>query len=192
MFNAIAKYTTLFLSAFLLSNTASAATLNLYEQPAQNAKVVGTIDPSKGVMLIYTPKDSEWVKVADPQNGNVGWIKQVDLGKDTPTVTFTHRTLDNGKGTETYELIKTGNPLNLTDEQIKQNLERFEAHQKAMNESLQKSYQDMMKNFNIIFQEQYKYLQENNFPFLAPVTPPPAQKTEQKTTTNSDTTAKTK
>jgi SH3-like domain-containing protein len=71
----------LFITALLAASVSFAKNINLYEQPKTDAKVVATIDPAQGIVPIYTPDKSEWVKIGDPRNGNVGWVKSSDLAK---------------------------------------------------------------------------------------------------------------
>lgn len=65
--------------SLLSSSIAYAVTLNLYDQPKTDAKVVGKIDTESGFVPIFTPKPGDWMKVGDPKNGNVGWIQTKQL-----------------------------------------------------------------------------------------------------------------
>lgn len=67
------------LATALLASYCLAKNINLYDQPKADAKIIGTIDPSKGIVPIFSPKQSEWVKIGDPHNGNVGWVKSSEL-----------------------------------------------------------------------------------------------------------------
>jgi SH3-like domain-containing protein len=84
-----------------LCNISLAKDINLYDQPDEKAKVIGTVDLSAGIIPILTPKEGSWIKVADPRNGNVGWIKSNEMNADggnPSAVTFTQRVINNGSG----------------------------------------------------------------------------------------------
>ena len=56
-----------------------AKNINLYATPAKSATVVGKIDDgAKMVPIISTPQ-GDWMKIGDPENGNVGWINLSDV-----------------------------------------------------------------------------------------------------------------
>lgn len=141
----------------LISNIAfaEAKSLSLYAEPNASAKVVGTIDPANGVIPIFTPKDNEWMKVGDPANGNVGWVKQSDL-KANSSVTFTQKIIQpNGSGSQGYKFDFTNGPKKMSNEEINamitkmQNIQIPPATQKAMTEMLeniQKQWKTMMNN----------------------------------------------
>jgi len=129
--------TTLF--ALSLSSLAIAKSINLYDQP-KNGKIIGTVDSEAGIMTIYTPpKDKDWVKVADPRNGNVGWVKTTDFNSNMP---FTFNVIKSNDGNHTYQIFQYGNmkPYTPTPEQIKAMQTREEAFQRDM----QRMMQDMM------------------------------------------------
>lgn len=59
------------------SNNPASPQISLYEQPDTTSKVTGTVDLSKGIMVIFS-KDG-WTKIANPANGDVGWVKDETL-----------------------------------------------------------------------------------------------------------------
>jgi hypothetical protein len=125
----------LIISLSLLSLSAFAANLPMYDQPQNNAKVTGTIDTSKGIMPIYTPQ-GDWVKIADPRNGNVGWVKKSDLTKATGT-TFT---------------VQYGTS-SMTSAEAQEMVKKMQMDQQAVQQSINKAMQTMMdvwKNFPMI------------------------------------------
>ena len=61
----------------IYSNPIFAQLVNLYYEP--NAKLIGTIDPQHGIIPIFQSKDKVWIKVANPKDGSIGWVKQTDL-----------------------------------------------------------------------------------------------------------------
>lgn len=181
-----------FLLRFLLLNITFSAIawaneINLYEQPKTEAKVVGKIDLSAGVIPIFTPK-GDWIKVADPQNGNVGWIKSTDLnaGTGNSTVTFTQRIINNGKGPSSYQVIEFGQPgKKLTDKEAQEMTKRIELQRQTIQQSAQKVINDMVNEMNRFYQQHWNLM--NNFgslPVIMPIVIIPSQKLSPPNQTN--------
>jgi hypothetical protein len=132
-------------SALLLSAGAYAKTVNLYEQPNDTAKVAGTIDLSAGLVPIFSSKDGLWMKVGDPKNGNVGWVKSSEMsGENGSSVSFTQRIYNNGKGPQTVQFIQYGPAKQrLTDEQAQNMLNRMEEQQLRMQREAEHMFREM-------------------------------------------------
>lgn len=153
-----------------ISSIASAQPISLYDQPSQNAKVIGTADLSAGIIPIYTPTDSSsWMKVADPRNGNVGWVKSDDLKTkqgSSNSVTYTQKIISIPNQPGTYQVIQFGNKPNLTDAQMKEYVEKMRAAQ----QSIQQSFQSIFKDMNDLFQREWNVVNtQYNSPLLMPV-----------------------
>lgn len=179
---------TLRLSVFLAANTlfslsAAAQTLPLFEQPDATAKVVGSADLSAGIIPIFTPANNkEWMKIADPRNGNVGWIKTNEISKGTSSVTFTQKIISSDEGPKGYHVMQFGTPMQVqpldksqSREQLNALIKRIEIEQ----QSLQNSFQSIVKDMNDFFQYQVKKWNELNTPAKAdaPVKPEAPAKT---------------
>ncbi len=135
---------------FLLSSISFAKTINLYEEPKADSKLVGTVDPSTGIIPIYTPKEGTWVKVGNPKNGNVGWVKSSDLadaGASSSGFSFSQQVEKSGNGPETY-VFKLGIPTALTKEQSDALYKQIQAQQAAIQQSVQKIIKDMFNSYN--------------------------------------------
>ncbi len=59
----------------VLSTTIFATSLNIYEKPEGNSKIITSVQSGDQLMPIFYPDKKEWVKVANPKNGDVGWVK---------------------------------------------------------------------------------------------------------------------
>jgi hypothetical protein len=162
----------------LLSTAAMAKEVTMYDQPSVGSKVVGKADLAIGIIPIYTPKSSDWVKIADPRNGNVGWVKYSDMNMPHTSFSFTQRYMSDdksgGKGPITYQVIY-GEPPKLSAEQL-QTLQRMQSQQQMMQKSMQKLVQDMMKNAN----EMHQIVPGMGAPMLVPVIVVPAPINTQK------------
>lgn len=157
------------LLALTASSVVSAQTISLYDQPNQNAKVVGTADLSSGIVPIFTPpNDNTWMKVADPRNGNVGWIKSSDIknakGSES-SVTFSQKVLSNGQPDSSFQVIQFGNGTapKISNEQAQAILLKMRTEQKA----IQENFQGILKNMNDVIQREWNmWNSQGGFPVI--------------------------
>ena len=151
-----------FLGVFITMLAASsvAKPVNLYEQPNANSKMVETVDSSSSIITIFTPKDSDWIKVADPRNGNVGWIKASDLGNNKLSINV----ITTGDSPNSYQIIQFGNTKFFTTEQIQQVVKNIELRQQTIQKDMQKMMQEILNH------SQWR------FPLIMPATVAPEQK----------------
>lgn len=115
------------LCIFLAATLSFAKSINLYVEPKPDSKILGTLDSQVGAITIYTPKDNPgWVKVADPRDGKVGWIKSTEFGNTN----FTFQVITSGDGANGYRIYQYGG----TENEIKimqlrqQNIQRRMQH----------------------------------------------------------------
>lgn len=157
--------------ALFSATSALAKDVSLYDQPKADAKVVGNIDLSAGVIPIFTTKQGDWMKVGDPRNGNVGWIKSSDISSSGgPTsFTFTQKTISNGKEPQTYQIIQFGSGQKMTPEQM-QVLQQLQQQQ----QNFQKQWHDLMSQMNDQFQHDW-IMPTMGFPVIMPVVVVPAR-----------------
>lgn len=137
-----ARFLTLLALLCTLSTPLFAKDISLYDQPQSNAKVIGTIDTAKGVVPIFTSKDGTWVKVGDPQNGTVGWIKSNDLG-GSKNVTFSQKIITDGAPSEQTYVIQYGNPPD--QKQVQEMMQKLQIQQRNFQEAMKNMMQDMGK-----------------------------------------------
>jgi hypothetical protein len=170
------------LIAFLLtlltlffSFSALAKTINLYEEPKETAKTVGTLDSNIGIIPIFTPDKGDWIKVADPRNGNVGWVKLKELGNgNTTEYTFTQRFINTGTSPQTYQIIQFGGPNKMTPEQVQLQIKQTELYQQQMQQNVNRALQNMIKDMNNLYHWNTQWF-NNGTPLVMPVIVIPAQ-----------------
>lgn len=150
--------------ACLSTSICMAKSLNLYDQPKADAKVVGTINSDTGIIPIFTPKEGEWIKVGDPQNGNVGWLKQSDL--QAIGISFTQNIISTGNGTNSFNLIQVPTVSTMTPEQTKAMVKHIQENQQAVQKAMSHVMQD-------IFSTNYE-----PFPVMVPVIIVPEKQTQ--------------
>jgi hypothetical protein len=155
-------------SALCFSPLTQAKVLNLYDQPKSDSKVVATLESSGGMVPIFTPKNSDWMKVGDPQNGNVGWIKLEDLSNDSGLLatqfSMTQKTVNTKTGPKTVQFVTFSTPKTLNAVQSQTLAKEIQTRQ----DNLQKSVQKMMQSF---YQDMSSYYMENPAMFKAPNMP---------------------
>jgi len=174
--NKIITFALFLLLSLLLPLSAFAKSINFYDEPKDNAKVVGSLDSDVGIIPIYTPEKGDWIKVADPRNGNVGWVKMKDLGDNAGTTgyTFTQRFINTGTSPQTYQVIQFGGPNKMTPEQIQNQLKQTKLQQQQMQENMNKAMQNMMNDMNNLYHWNNAWF-NNNTPFIMPVLVIPTQ-----------------
>lgn len=168
------NFSKLILSSTLLCSSlaAQALTINLYDQPKTDAKVVATINPANGIIPIFSPKDSTWVKIADPANGNVGWVKSDQLSNTgNMQFTFTQSITNNKQVPATYRVIQFGQPKPLTSEQAQAITKEMQMRQQA----IQHSMREMMRDMDKFISDDWHFMHTGNFPVFMPVVMVPVQ-----------------
>jgi hypothetical protein len=130
------------LIALSLSN-AWARPLTMYDEPKVGAKSIGVIDSNKPLVPIFTTKNGDWMKVGNPDNGNVGWVKVKDLSSSSGSgFSFTQQTVDTSAGPRTT--IQFGVPQPMTPDQIKE----MQKRQIQLQQSIQKMTEDMQNAYS--------------------------------------------
>lgn len=156
------------------SVTSQKNTITLYENPTTSSKVLATLPQAQALIPIFTQND--WVKVANPQNGDVGWVQKNNLNNAT-TITVTQQNPDtqqyvitekNKDGTikNTYRVIQYSGGNQLSPQQAQAAFDRIRMQQQKMQEDLNKMISD---TFRGIGQPVANGVMFQNFPVLPPV-----------------------
>jgi len=134
----------------MLASHVLAKPLPLLEQPNSNSKSIGSIDLAAGIIPIFTSSDGKWMKIGDPKNGNVGWVKASDLkeANGPVSITYTQQYMDNGKGPEAFQFIQYGPPKKMSKEEAQALLQKIQLEQWQVQRSLQHMFNDMFEQFN--------------------------------------------
>lgn len=148
---------------FGISSNCLAKSVNLYDQPNANGKVINTVDSNTGIVTIYKPKEGDWVKVGDPRNGNVGWAKLSDL----KGVGLQFNIIQSGNGLHSYQLIEYDGSSILTPEQIETVNKQMQKQQQAIQMRQQAIQDNVNKMMNDVFNTMHQYWV--NLPMIMPV-----------------------
>jgi len=139
------------LISLLFSVCIFAKTIPLYEQPSDTSKQIGNVDIAKGVVPIFSQNNGAWIKVGDPSNGNVGWIKSNDMsGEKGSAVTFTQRIINQGNGPQTFQYIQYGPQGQMSSQQAQALMQQVQAQQLQMQQAAQQMFQGF-HNWEMMF-----------------------------------------
>lgn len=166
----IYKLASIFVSTFMIivislfTTSAMGQSINLYSQPSSTAAVTGTADLSTGIIPILSSSDGQWLKAADPRNGNVGWVNVTDIKNakgTTNTFTLQQDMLSTGSKPVNYQVIQSGTPKVLTSDQLKTFMNTMHNEQ----QNLQNSFMNIFNGFNDLLQYQWNtWVQQSNTP----------------------------
>lgn len=135
-----------------ISASVYAKSLELLSQPEAKSATVATVQSGDKLIPIFLPEKSDWIKVADPKNGNVGWLKREDLGMNPQPKIYEKRiereSGDKKKGPYTHEVIEYKGTEKLSDEQVKNMFEKMEQQQARMQKAMWSMYDNMMTQFS--------------------------------------------
>ncbi len=98
-----------------------AKTIDLYDKP-KDGKIISKLDSESGVIKIFIPKDGTWIKVADPRDGNVGWIKSADLQDMTTQMNLTR----SSGSQKQYRVIQSSYPSARIYQLMQQQMDEME------------------------------------------------------------------
>ena len=134
--------------------------INFYDQPKADSKLLGTVDSEIGIIPIFTPNTGDWIKIADPRNGDVGWVKAQELGN----IKMNFHLITQKNGAQSYQMIQySGDPS--SSEQITKNFEQLEKQHQAIQKDMQRMMQDLSQDMPVF----------KTFPVMMPVVIVPHQ-----------------
>jgi Bacterial SH3 domain len=150
-----------FLQTCFFATISYAKDVNLYDQPQNAAKVIGTIDAAQGIIPIFTQPNGEWLKVGDPRNGNVGWVKTSELNATNPPSSFSFSqqvTVDSKGVPRAYPIVRYGTTTNPSNPPANNPQIEEYANQLLPPEPDPKKRQQQINDMNAIYQQEQKTL----------------------------------
>jgi len=125
-------------SVLLLTQTLFAKNIDLHESPSATSKVTASMNSESPIMPIFSPKNSEWIKIADPANGNVGWVKAKDVNLNG----FQFHVINSNNGNASgYQVFQFGNPAQPSKDVLNA-MKRMEEY----SDTMRREMQNMMRN----------------------------------------------
>ena len=150
-----------------------AAALHLYEKPDKGAKIIATLESGAQLMPIFYTKQGDWVKVANPQNGDVGWAQVSEL-KGPMVITQVNGTetrqqiiVEKDEQPQVYSIIQYSGPQKLQPAEAKKLIQNMEKRNKEVQESMQKMQEQMQKVMSDMFKGFDKSFY--TFPVIQPI-----------------------
>jgi hypothetical protein len=163
-------FLSLFFTFFIVTTFASG--LDIYEKPEDGAKVMTTIKEGERVIPIFYTEKKDWVKVANPKNGDVGWAKANALQGPVVVTNISDSTVQQqivvGKEKEprVYSVVQYSGPREMKPEEAKKMIKEYEERQQAVHASMQRMQEEMQQ----IMQNMFKDFDDAmfNFPVIRP------------------------
>ena len=151
-----------------------AKNINLYDQPKNDAKVVGTIESTNTMVPIFSDKTGNWMKVGDPKNGNVGWIRVSDVtnaksDNNVSGFSMTEQTIDTKNGPTTYRTIQFGNGTPANPESAQAIIQKIQSQQSLIQQQTQKAYNDLYHDMAVLYQTNPNVFNSPGLPMFMPV-----------------------
>jgi hypothetical protein len=164
--------------------------VDVYENPKSN-KVIQRVSPAVSLIPIF--KQQDWVKVGNPNTGDIGWVnlaqwQQANLAFYTPDIqsiyVYTQQSKAGAKPATNIVAYKNGEKL--TDRQAKQLYEQVKKQQHtqqqaliALQRSMQKSFDQSKLLHDIFWQHELQQLMLHpNMGFNLPLDLLPEQQTD--------------
>lgn len=175
----------LFVAALSTSYSALSNSVQIFEQPKAKAKLVGSITGGTQIIPVYYPNGGDWLKVANPKNGQVGWVKLSDLkGQSTlpglQEVRFNQRfekTQTTDGKPEVVRIIEYKGPNQLSSQEIKTLVREMQTRQSQIDGTMQLMMRAMMQDLNHFARRDVLSFEDDffTFPFIQPMLIVPQQ-----------------
>jgi hypothetical protein len=146
--------------------------VDIHEGPDEKSKIIAIA--SKQLMPIIYSQKRDWIKVANPINGDVGWAK-VDELKGPLIITKmdgseVHQqiiTKGDGEQPQVYSIIQYSGPREMKAEDVKKMTKEMEKRHQKLEESMRKMRKQMQENIL----ETFKGFDEDfyTFPIIQPI-----------------------
>lgn len=147
----------LLLLGMAYSSSIFSKTIHLYANPSSKSQIVANAESKQRLIPIFYPKQGKWLKVANPDNGDVGWVSFEDMhgtssisGHQGVAMTqriITHQTNDKN-GPKIYRVIEYSGPNQLKEADIKKLTAEMQKRQKRMNQMMKKTIEQMQRDFS--------------------------------------------
>ena len=135
-----------------------AASVSLYQSPDVKSQVTAKVKTGQRLIPIFQSKDHQgWIKVANPTNGTVGWMK-IQNNKPKPATKTATKKTENGfvqrtitttekEGPKTYRVIEYSGNEKLSNKQVEKLMAQMEQRNAQMQQDMDRMMNDMRTNF---------------------------------------------
>lgn len=173
-------FSIILLAGSILTTITYAATINIYEKSDPNSKIVTSVKTGDQLIPIFYTEKKDWIKVANPKNGEVGWVKADQLKGPTIVTQINGTTVQqqiiNGKEKKPimYGIIQYGGSTEDAEKFAKAAGEQYKKMKSAMEKmqiEMQKTFQEMSQNVDKVL---------SNLPIFQPVVVVPKNQQEKR------------
>lgn len=140
----------------LIFSVSQVNALNIHEEASEKAKVV--FEVQAGDKLIPIIKHGEWLKVANPKDGKVGWVKVADLQGHLSLnngINYQQRIITNKSDhgvPNVYRVIDYTGPNKMSQEEMDEIFKQMQARQEQIQKYMQAMLQSMFNSFQSLQQ----------------------------------------
>jgi len=119
--------------------------IQLYEKPDTASSVIATVKPDSSLITIF--QKDEWLKVANPSNGDVGWTRRADLQAASAPLIYVHtyRKKTDKNGDNGYYVIQYTGTQNLSKKQIETLIKHAKKQQEATRKTMEHFTEESIK-----------------------------------------------
>ncbi|HVV67636.1 MAG TPA: SH3 domain-containing protein [Gammaproteobacteria bacterium] len=130
---------------------APAANISLYEQPDAKSKVIEAITPGRALIPIFS--QGNWLKVADPTNGQVGWINNETLPAQNRVYVKTITQSTNTPNKNSSQVIQYSGNEQLDEKQLGQLMQNLQNRQAELQQVFDQLFNQSVVNFNALLRQ---------------------------------------
>lgn len=121
--------------------------ISVHETPDTKSKVLETIAAKQMIIPFFEQKD--WVKIAYPKNGQVGWVVKADLSQNTLTVVSVNNPRDDqyivtqkssDDNHKIYSAVEYSNNTKFNQQQTEDLIKQIQLQQQQMQERFNKMF----------------------------------------------------
>lgn len=130
---------------------APVANVSLYEQPDAKSKLVEAITPGSPLIPIFS--QGNWLKVADPANGQVGWINNETLPPQNRVYVKTITQSANTPNKNSSQVVQYTGSEQLDEKQMGQLMQNLQNRQAELQLVFDQILNQSVVNFNALLRQ---------------------------------------
>lgn len=144
-------------SVFATNQKSTPPEVMIYSQPSESSKVIEKINPNVRLVEIFQ-KSKDWIKVGNPNNGNVGWINQQqyqqawnEFNQPNIKTIFVQYSKNDKNGKPEMNVIAYQNGKKVSDKEAKELYEKIKKQNSAEQKQMQQFFSQVNQNMGPFF-----------------------------------------
>jgi hypothetical protein len=134
--------------------------LKMYEKPDASSKVVATIDSKKQFIPIFYTDKKDWIKIANPQNGDVGWIEtnkikgplvSTEVNGNSIQQKIIYKQEGKDKEPVVYSVVQYSGPEQVSSKDASKMIKEIQERHEKMRLDIEKTHNDIQKSIQDMF-----------------------------------------